>query len=216
MRPEDTEAYWLARGADGSDEGFVYRTLYQRKCLRVLERELSRLHGVTSILEAACGRGSVSAVLERVFPEVRRLAFDLSPVNVGITRARFPDHDYRVGRAQDVELPPRWDGGWALVVCTSTLMHISPPGAALVLRRLAGWSTRHVVTMDWDAPPGTEAGGYCFAHDYASLYRDMGVRVDEVPVPRWRGERASVWIGTVRGGRPLPKTDSYVDWPEGP
>jgi ubiquinone/menaquinone biosynthesis C-methylase UbiE len=81
--------------------------------------ELVRGDGGGPVLDAGCGTGRLTAVLDRLGLEVSGV--DLSPGMVEVARREHPGHRYEVGSMTDLDVP---DASLAGVVAWSTLIHV--------------------------------------------------------------------------------------------
>jgi ubiquinone/menaquinone biosynthesis C-methylase UbiE len=81
--------------------------------------ELVRGAGGGPVLDAGCGTGRLTAVLDRLGLEVSGV--DLSPGMVGVARREHPGHRFEVGSMTDLDVA---DASLAGVVAWSTLIHV--------------------------------------------------------------------------------------------
>lgn len=89
---------------------------------------LGRVQGITSIYEAGCGEGHVTARLKQRFPDARVVGSDLSPEIVEIARREHPDLEFEQRSIYDIgESGRRWD----VVVACEVLEHLEEPERAL-------------------------------------------------------------------------------------
>ncbi len=102
-----------ARGRDG-------RSSYQRVA--------SVVEDGASVLDVACGDGTLLALVRTVAPQSRLMGIDLSPTELRIARARLPEATLHQGRGQ--ALPFR-DSTVDVVLCHMALMLMDDPESVL-------------------------------------------------------------------------------------
>ncbi|MBU1586704.1 MAG: class I SAM-dependent methyltransferase [Actinobacteria bacterium] len=93
--------------------------------------------GVTAgtILEVGCGGGYNSELIAHHTPGLRYTGIDLSESMVEVSRAKYPDRDFRVASALDL---PFDDGAFDVVIDGVALLHIPPWREAIAeYRRVA-------------------------------------------------------------------------------
>lgn len=76
-----------------------------------------------TILEVGCGGGYNSELIAHHAPALRYTGIDLSESMVEVSRAKYPDRDFRVASALDL---PFGDGSFDIVVDGVALLHIPP------------------------------------------------------------------------------------------
>ena len=67
-------------------------------------------------------------------------------------------------------------------------------------------SSKYTVNLDWYRPIPAETLGYCFAHDYGSIYESLGIlHVDTISIPR--ASTCTISFGIEDGLKVLRKTN---------
>jgi SAM-dependent methyltransferase len=103
--------------------------------VRWLDGHADRLRPGAAALDVGCGTGDNAAELARRGLEVT--AFDISEAAVAVARRRFADATIHFQTADALELPPAWQGAFALVVEVYTLQVLPPGPRAQAARELA-------------------------------------------------------------------------------
>lgn len=180
------EEYWLSRGKrylhEFSKRSFSEKQ-YVQKQEQILIKFLKTLN-FESVLDVGCGFGRITKLILEHFHGAKIQAIDLSPDQIKHAHkyVNDPRASFFIGRIQDVAVP---EGKYDLVVAVAVLMHIPFEEVGIVLKKMVKASRKHVINVDWYMAPGAVSGGYCFAHDYASLYKDAGAQFDKmIPIPR--------------------------------
>jgi len=105
---------------------------------------------------------------------------DLSRAQLQEARRREASLAPRLLQASADGLPLR-DRSSDLVLAVELLMHIPTNRIEAVLRELWRVSRRYIVHLDWfeDYLKGFETG-WCWVHDYSSLWKSMGIPAKEI------------------------------------
>lgn len=185
---EDVRDYWLERGRRYVGE-FKRHGPFARRYFRRQERVLLQvLRGLDfeTVLEVGCGFGRMTKLVLDEFPNVKKIkGIDLSPQQIEICKSYISNLEkveLSVGTVQDLEEP---NNSYDLVMAVELLMHIPFGEIEGVLGQMVRVARKYIVNLDWHGPTRKELGGYCFAHDYNSLYRNLGIKdVRTIPVPR--------------------------------
>ena len=182
---------------------------------KVLLRSLETLD-FESVLEVGCGFGRIMKLVLDKFPNMRRIkGIDLSPQQIENCQRYIPNLEkveLSTGTIQDL---PEADNSYDLVIAIEVLMHIPFGEVELALSQMIRVARKYIVNLDWYRPIPEETGGYCFAHDYSLIYRNLGIQdVRIVPVPRpfvysvtfgldeglkisrFRREQQQIWVAT--------------------
>lgn len=181
----DPPTYWTERGrgyeAEAVAEGWV--EVENEPVFELLD-DLD----FDSVLEAGCGFGRVGASIVRHYPGVMYTGIDVSPDLVASARLRIPDGLLLVADLAKWEPPETYD----LVIAVSVLGHILPGDIAGVVEKLLGAARRDLVHVDWNKVGGETA--YQYGHDYAAIYRELGVEPTRKPYGRqdiWHVRKSS-------------------------
>jgi SAM-dependent methyltransferase len=132
--------YWRRRDvAEGYDAGrfdSVKGRLYRRCEERAIERALGVISPESSVLDAACGTGRITALLLR-----NRLAAsgcDVSLAMMNVARRRLTSIGYSVPLIESsVDSLPFPDRSFDAVTCIGLMMHLDAEARARALRELA-------------------------------------------------------------------------------
>lgn len=153
--------YWIERGKVYERDFRPERYRDQEAALVAALRPLP----FRTVLDVGCGFGRIGQLLTELRPDVDYTGIDISEEQLTAARRRLGPKA-RLVTGDIRALPTR---KYDLVLAIEVLMHLPPSDigpVAATLRRLA---RGHLVTLDWEAP-GSEAGGYCWGHDYAALF----------------------------------------------
>lgn len=184
----ELDRYWSRRGKDYLGE-FDRHDSATRRVFKHQEKVLLdflRNHvQFKSVLEIGCGFGRITKLIVDNFQNIERYtAVDLSPDQV-VNAKKYVGNErveYMVGPVQDLKLP---SDSFDLVLASEVLMHIPFSDIEKVIGQMVRISRRSIVNIDWyQQLAGTEAGGYCFVHDYEKLYAKMGCKVESVEIKR--------------------------------
>jgi len=183
---DDTEAFWLNRGKEYISE-FQRHSFFARRYFKQQEKALIKVlrsFSFENVLEVGCGFGRITKLILDEF-HVRKLkGIDLSPRQIENARKYVNNGEVEllVGRVQDLDIP---DDSYDLVIAVEVLMHIPFKEIETAMAELVRVSRKHIVNLDWYRPKsGTQLGGYCFAHDYSSLYEKLGAtKIEAIAIP---------------------------------
>lgn len=161
--------YWRGRGRTYERD---FRPERYREQEAALETLLGRLD-FSSVLDVGCGFGRVGEMVYRLRPDLETyVGVDISPEQLAAARRRVPRGTVVLGDIRSLRQRSRFD----LVLAVEVLMHVRPADIEAVVGRLCTLARRHLVTVDWDAPHEA-AGGYCWGHDYRSLFGPGAERI---------------------------------------
>ena len=187
----DTDYYWQGRGAGYKAEFRRHDPLtrfrfWQQE--RAIRKELKALCGVESVLEIGCGFGRITKLLLEL-PDVKRVvATDISKDQIEAAKRTIKDPrvEFRCTSVLDLDYSKEFD----LVIASEVLMHIPHPSVWKAIRRMKAASKRYIMNIDWYAPgEPSEAGGYCWQHDYSLVYPEE-TRIKKL-------HRQAIWIGSI-------------------
>lgn len=183
----DLETFWLNRGKQYINE-FQSHSFSARRYFRLQEKSLVRVldsFSFDNVLEVGCGFGRITKLVKDRFRVSMLKGIDLSPHQIKNARkyVKSEEVELSVGRIQDLDIP---DNSYDLVIAVEVLMHIPFEEIEATIAQLVRVSRNHIVNLDWYRPKcGIRLGGYCFAHDYPSIYEKLGVsKVDVIPIPK--------------------------------
>lgn len=121
---------------------------------------------VSSILEVGCGDGRIGKLLTTRWPSAEYVGLDISHTLIAEARRTLPEDAVLVeADLYDLETEEKAD----LVVAVELLMFLPPDRVEDAVLRLAGWSGRHVYTVDWDVPLTKTIAPGQYLHDYEAL-----------------------------------------------
>lgn len=186
MSKVDVEKYWLSRGRKYFFEPVKW-SLFRRRRAHKQEAALIdflKTLNFESVFEVGCGYGRITKLILENFPQVRQIVgIDLSPDQIEIAQRYVNSRkvELRLGKIQDVEVPDR---SYDVVIAVSVLMHIPFNEVNVAIKSMVRISRKHVVNVDWYRPTMACNRGYCFAHDYPSLYKKFGCKkIRRIPIP---------------------------------
>jgi SAM-dependent methyltransferase len=139
---DESAAGWLAEVADGGDYGRKF-VLDAPMLARIKGR------GFKTALDVGCGEGRFCRMLRD--ENIKTVGIDPTQELLATARELDPDGDYRLGRAEDLDVPAN---SFDLVVCYLTLIDIAGlscatermvnalrPGGTLLIANLTSFST---------------------------------------------------------------------------
>jgi SAM-dependent methyltransferase len=184
----DIRSYWLNRGKYYSNEfkrhNFFKRRLFSKQ-EKILLRTLKTIE-FESVLEIGCGFGRITKLILDNFAGVRKYkGIDMSPEQIKNCERLVAGREkveLSVGTVQELEED---DNSYDMVIAVEVLMHIPFSEIALALSRMKAIASKYIVNLDWYRPIPVESLGYCFAHDYGSIYESLGIlHIDTISIPR--------------------------------
>ena len=166
--------YWLERGKVYQQE-FRYNKKFklQEQTLIDYLRNVS----FSTVLELGCGFGRITKILLLNFPEITKyVAVDLSPEQIENAKNYVIGAEnagvlkFIVSDIQSLEMNSKYD----LVIAPEVLLHILPSEIEEVMAKLAGWSSRNIVNVDWyqETLPRRVAP-HNFVHEYEKIYHNI-------------------------------------------
>lgn len=179
----DVNDYWITRGRGYASEHFP------REYHRVQEQFL--LHTLKTaglpfprILELGCGFGRVTRLLAGAYPQARITAIDLSEAQLqnarqyceGRPNVEFAAYDFYSGAPFPGE---RHD----LAVAIEVFLHHPETFLPQLLRRLSA-ACDCIVNIDWSEEWPWPRPEHVWIHDYAALYRELGLECAALPLPQ--------------------------------
>jgi SAM-dependent methyltransferase len=182
------EKYWVDRSV-GYKEEFNKHNFFLNRYFKLQEEILLNLLKTeidfNSVLEVGCGFGRITKLITEEFPKVERItAIDISPAQIENAK-KYVNNDkvkFLCGKIQDLNIHSE---NYDLVLASEVLMHINFTDICPVIEQLVRISKKNIINLDWyRQTSGIESLGYCFAHDYESLYKKYGCKVDVVDIPR--------------------------------
>jgi 2-polyprenyl-3-methyl-5-hydroxy-6-metoxy-1,4-benzoquinol methylase len=182
----DTTAYWMDRGKVYKDQ---HARLNPVSKFRFWLQEFAicnalRSTGLTfrSVLEVGCGYGRIAKLLlecEDLGIE-RYVATDISLDQLKNAQDLTNDFnvEYRQMSIDDLD----YDSEFDLIIASEVLMHVPPERIHDAIGKILRSGKGIMLNVDWHAPKEPDmVGGYCFQHDYESLYGDRLIK----SIPLW-------------------------------
>ncbi len=175
----DLRKYWQKRGRGYFNE---FKNLSEEDRLRydtqadLIIKFLSNLD-FNSVCEVGCGFGRITKRVLTGFniAEGNYLAFDLSMHQIQNAKALIGDNvEFRVSALEAIDVRRQYD----LVLAVEVLMHVPHQSISGTISKLVNLSSKYIVNVDWKEIDPTKSVSFCFAHDYASLYREHGLKVE--------------------------------------
>lgn len=177
--------YWLERGKVYKQE-FQYNKKFKLQEQTLVEY-LKKNIPFSTVLEVGCGFGRITKILLAAFPEITKyVAVDLSPEQIENAKNYITDADkgelvrFVVSDIQSLEMDSKYD----LVIAPEVLLHILPSEIKAVTAKMAVWSRRNIVNIDWyeDIPPPRVAP-HNFIHEYEKIYREIPNVTQVIRIP---------------------------------
>lgn len=179
--------YWKKRGPGYYSE-FQAHSKYETAKYRDQEEHLKKLiHDLNfkTMLEIGCGFGRYTKILSNLFDFEKYLAIDLSYEQIENAKKYVNNEkiEFRQSQIQEIKLEDKFD----LVFASEILMHIDFNDIENVIQKLVSFSKNKIISIDWfnENKFGSEKGGYCFIHNYETLFRKYGaknVKVHKIPL----------------------------------
>jgi ubiquinone/menaquinone biosynthesis C-methylase UbiE len=204
--PAVAEAYDRCRFAN------VKGRLYRRLEEGALRDALRGLPSASTVLDAACGTGRVTALLRG--QGLRPTGYDISEAMIAVARGRLHALGYRdvVLATGDAGRLPWADGSFEAATCVGLLMHLDAETRVGVLRELARVARARVVVQYGRLHPvnrarallmGTLPGNVRFCVGEAELRRDLerAGLFERARFWAFRGLSTSVVLVLTRTGR---------------
>ncbi len=163
--------YWTKRGKTYKQK-FVYNEFFNQQEKSLLDY-LQKISFKT-ILEFGCGFGRITKLILDNFSVHKFTAFDLSTDQIDNAKELCKNHSnvvFTVSTIQDFNSDEKYD----LVIGIETLMHVLPIEINHVINRLANFSQKYMVNLDFfEDPPRTKLANHNFLHNYAKIYQNTG------------------------------------------
>ncbi len=198
----DVNAYWIARGREYVAEKFPeeYHRLQERFLIDTLKAVGLPFR---RILELGCGFGRITRLLAEAYPESTITAVDLSEQQLQNAReycgrrenVTFATYDFYSGAA----VP---GGHHDLAVAIEVFLHHPETFLPGFLRQLSA-SASLILHIDWSEDWPWPRPEHVWIHDYAALYRELGLQCVALPLPeRVTGLQQKLFLA----GQKLPDT----------
>lgn len=129
-----------------------------------------------SVCEAGCGFGRITKrILDRFeISKENYLAFDLSPDQIHKASELVGDRaEVRNCSIEEMDASRQFD----LVLASEVLMHIPHEHIKNNIIKLVDLSSKYIVNIDWKETDSKKSSFCNFAHDYAKIYKQLGLRV---------------------------------------
>lgn len=174
----DVSEYWKKRGPEYQKE-LQNQPKYAKSRLKDQEKFTMNIIGnykFDKILEIGCGTGRYTKILSSHFCPERYVAIDISNEQIEIAKKNVSDKkiEFHCTRIQEFNPQEKFD----LVFASEVLMHIDFENIPLVIANLVSLSTNKIISIDWfdEKKSIKEFGGYCFMHDYQTLFNKNNVK----------------------------------------
>ena len=178
----DVNAYWLERGRAYAAEKFPeeYHRLQERFLIDTLQATTVPLR---RIVELGCGFGRITRLLADAFPGASITAVDLSEAQLqharkyceGRQNITFATYDFYSGA-------PLPGGHHDLAVAIEVFLHHPETFLPGFLKRLSGTADL-IAHIDWSEEWPWPRPEHVWIHDYAALYRELGLECVALPLP---------------------------------
>ena len=184
----DLTNYWKTRGENYLNEQ-QKNPKHVKDRLQSQEKQIVKLlknKSFNNILEVGCGYGRFTKILYDQFKPDRYLGIDVSEGQIKNAKdfVKNDKIDFKCIKIQDYNSTEKFD----LIFSAEVLMHINFSDIQQVIKKLVSLSKGKIVTIDWfnEEKFDKEAGGYCFMHNYSSLFKQNGaksVTIHKLPLP---------------------------------
>ena len=114
---------------------------------------LFRVEPGSTLLDVACGAGTMAYLLEVEKVPVRYTGFDITPCYLEMAKKRFPQHTWVKGDARKL---PFEDKQFDITFCVNLLLHLTPSDARKVLAELTRVTKKEVYLQSRFYPEGKE------------------------------------------------------------
>lgn len=146
--------------------------------LRSQEKQIVKLFknkNFNKIFELGCGYGRFTKILYGELKPEKYVAIDISEGQIENARNYVNKKiEFNCVDFQNFNSKEKFD----LVFSSEVLMHINSTDIEEVIKKMISLSKGKVITLDWYniEKIGSEVGGYCFMHDYSSLFKKCGAK----------------------------------------
>src|SRR5687768_12491729 len=203
----DVNAYWLERGRAYVAEKFpqAYHRLQERFLIDTLKATAIPFG---RIVELGCGFGRVTRLLADAYPGATITAVDLSEQQLHYARQycegrqniTFATYDFYSGA-------PISGGHHDLAVAIEVFLHHPETFLRGFLNRLST-AANFIANIDWSEDWPWPRPEHVWVHDYAAIYRELGLRCLALPLPeRVTGLQQKLFLA----GRDLPPAARALD-----
>ena len=125
------------------------------------------LKGKDRILDIGCGYGRMFPLYKEI-PEV--YGFDLLPLAIRIVKAKYPNYNLKVMRAQSMDYPEDFFDG---CISNNTLSYVPPKYIGESIRRIKT-QCRSILLVERAKNPNFEH----YVHDYVTLFKDWRISLN--------------------------------------
>jgi len=182
----DVSEYWKKRGIGYYDE-LKEPTKYEQARLKIQEVRVINLlnsHKFNSILEVGCGFGRYTKILYSLLKPQNYVAIDISKKQIENAKKYVGEKkiEFHCSKIQNFSTDQKFD----LVFASEILMHIDFQDIKQVIQKLVSLSKNKIISIDWYDKNriGEESGGYCFIHDYQTIFKNYKVKSIKIhPIP---------------------------------
>ncbi len=174
----DVSEYWKRRGPEYQKE-LQSQPEYAKSRLKDQEKFVMNILGhykFNRILEIGCGTGRYTEILSSYFRPEKYVAIDISNEQIETAKKNVSNKEieFQCTKIQDFNSDEKFD----LVFASEVLMHIDFESISSVIEKIVSLSTNKIISIDWfdERRPVREFGGYCFMHDYQTLFHKNNVK----------------------------------------
>jgi SAM-dependent methyltransferase len=165
--------YWLKRAPSYASEKRLEAPFYRDQEAVILR--IVKSIAPDSVLEVGCNSGRVSCSLKAALPHLSVSACDLSPE--ALATAAAPKNGgaicWFVHDLYSADSLPAAD----LCIAIEVLLHHPREAVKSFVEKILRTSLLLLHEYDPAVHPGDAVATHCYAHDYFSLYREMGLEV---------------------------------------
>ncbi len=174
--------YWIARGREYVAEKFPaeYHRLQERFLIDTLKAVGLPFR---RILELGCGFGRITRLLADAYPESAITAVDLSEQQLQNARSYCERRENIAFATYDFYSGAPFPGGHHdLAVAIEVFLHHPETFLPGFLRQLSASATL-ILHIDWSEDWPWPRPDHVWIHDYAALYRELGLACVALPLP---------------------------------
>jgi len=169
----EQEVFWSGDFGDdyiGRNESDLLRS----SNISLFSKILSGKKRVDSVLEVGANIGLNLSAMAQLFPSQRRAGIEINRKAFNILEQNPDVSECFLGGITSVEIESLFD----LVLAKGVLIHLDPNSLDLVYSKLAGWSQRYVLMMEYYSPNpvGIDYRGHSgklFKRDFAGEFMDQ-------------------------------------------
>jgi cyclopropane fatty-acyl-phospholipid synthase-like methyltransferase len=154
------------------------------------------------VYEVGCGWGRIATVLGALPNVTEYTGIDLSPRRVDLCKEVLATTPARQRAITDFVVADMLVVGPGLrsvdvVLSVEVLMHIPPGSIVYMVERLASFTRRYLINLDWHGAFERDAADHNFQHPYTEIYRGLP-RLKELHVFPLPAFRQSLFVAELR------------------